>query len=60
MRGKAQAQPEFLKVVNLNAAMPADHQLRGIKKRVNVCICSLFSKHRVKLSGQLLSFRLAW
>ncbi len=27
MRGKAQAQPDFLTVVNLNAVVPADHPL---------------------------------
>jgi Transposase and inactivated derivatives len=35
MRGKAQAQPDFLTVVNLNAAVPADHPLRAIKRRVD-------------------------
>jgi transposase len=35
MRGKAQAQPDFLTVVNLNACVPADHPLRAIKRRVD-------------------------
>lgn len=35
MRGKPQAQPDFLTVLNLNACVPADHPLRGIKRRVD-------------------------
>src|SRR5215213_3736027 len=35
MRGKAQAQPDFLTVVNLNASVPAEHPLRAIKRRVD-------------------------
>jgi hypothetical protein len=31
MRGKSQAQPEFLTIINLNQRVPADHPLRGIK-----------------------------
>jgi transposase len=38
MRGKAQAQPDFLTVVNLNAVVPADHPLRGIKRRVDAVL----------------------
>ena len=34
LRGKAQAQPDFLTVVNLNAAVPARHPLRAIKSRM--------------------------
>jgi len=35
MRGKPQAQPEFLTTINLNQRVPADHPLRGIKQRVD-------------------------
>lgn len=35
MRGKPQAQPEFLTVLNLNACVPADHPLRAIKPQVD-------------------------
>src|SRR5258706_16370247 len=35
MRGKPQAQPEFLTTINLNQRVPADHPLRGIKARVD-------------------------
>lgn len=35
MRGKAKPQPEFLTVVHLNGRVPADHPLRGIKKRAD-------------------------
>src|SRR5258707_12039823 len=35
MRGKPQAQPEFLTILNLNQRHPADHPLRGIKARVD-------------------------
>jgi transposase len=35
MRGKSQSQPEFITVVNLNAAVPADHPLRAIKRLVD-------------------------
>lgn len=35
MRGKPQAQPDFLTVVSLNAAVPANHPLRDIKRRVD-------------------------
>jgi transposase len=38
MRGKAQAQPDFLTVVNLNAIVPADHPLRAIKRRVDAVL----------------------
>lgn len=41
MRGKAQAQPDFLTVVNLNACVPADHPLRAIKRRVNAVLQKL-------------------
>ena len=41
MRGKPQAQPDFLTVVNLNAAVPADHPLRGIKRRVDTVLKKL-------------------
>jgi transposase len=35
MRGKLQAQPDFLTVVNLNACVPDHHPLRAIKRRVD-------------------------
>src|SRR5690349_13305902 len=41
MRGKAEAQPEFLTVVNLNAVVPADHPLRAIKRRVDAVLQKL-------------------
>jgi transposase len=41
MRGTAQAQPDFLTVVNLNACVPADHPLRGIKRRVDAALQKL-------------------
>ena len=41
MRGKAQAQPDFLTVVNLNAAVPAHHPLRAIKSRMDAVLQKL-------------------
>jgi transposase len=41
MRGKPEAQPEFLTVANLNAIVPADHPLRGIKRRVDAVLQKL-------------------
>jgi transposase len=38
MRGKAQAQPDFLTVVNLNACVPPSHPLRAIKRRVDAVL----------------------
>ena len=38
MRGKAQAQPDFLTVVNLNTMVPSDHPLRAIKRRVDTVL----------------------
>jgi transposase len=35
MRGKAEAQPDFLTVLNLNATVPTDHPLRAIKRRMD-------------------------
>lgn len=35
MRGKSEPQPEFLTVLNLNAAVPSAHPLRAIKGRVD-------------------------
>ena len=35
MRGKPQAQPDFLTVINLNASVPADHPLRASKRYVD-------------------------
>jgi transposase len=41
MRGTAQAQPDFLTVVNLNAIVPGDHPLRAIKRRVDAVLAKL-------------------
>lgn len=41
MRGKPQAQPEFLTVINLNAKVPANHPLRAIKRRVDAVLQKL-------------------
>lgn len=41
MRGKPQAQPDFLTVINLNASVPADHPLRAIKGRVDAVLKKL-------------------
>jgi transposase len=41
MRGKPQAQPEFLTVINLNQRVPAEHPLRGIKTRVDAVLARL-------------------
>jgi len=41
MRGKPQAQPDFLTVINLNAAVPSDHPLRAIKRRVDAVLQKL-------------------
>jgi transposase len=41
MRGKPQAQPEFLTTINLNQRVPADHPLRGIKRRVDQVLAKL-------------------
>ena len=41
MRGKPQAQPDFLTVINLNACVPADHPLRAIKARVDAVLKKL-------------------
>src|SRR5579872_5780528 len=41
MRGTTQAQPDFLTVVNLNACVPANHPLRGIKRRVDAVLQKL-------------------
>src|SRR2546428_6092655 len=41
MRGKPQAQPDFLTVINLNAPAPADHPLRPIKRRVDAVLQKL-------------------
>jgi transposase len=41
MRGKPQAQPEFLTTINLNQRVPADHPLRGIKERVDRILVKL-------------------
>src|ERR1051325_1588836 len=41
MRGKPQAQPEFLTTINLNQRVPVDHPLRGIKQRVDQVLVKL-------------------
>ena len=41
MRGKPQAQPDFLTVINLNQCVPAEHPLRAIKRRVDVVLQKL-------------------
>ncbi len=38
---KAQAQPDFLTVVNLNTCVPANHPLRAIKRRVDAVLQKL-------------------
>ncbi|MFQ3670559.1 MAG: hypothetical protein SNJ84_03785, partial [Verrucomicrobiia bacterium] len=41
MRGKLQEQPQFLSVLNLNAAVPADYPLRAIKRHVDMVLRNL-------------------
>ena len=41
MRGKPQAQPDFLTVINLAQCVPANHPLRAIKQRVDVVLKKL-------------------
>src|SRR5450755_3119364 len=41
MRGKPQAQPDFLTVINLNQCVPADHPLRAIKSQVDTVLKKL-------------------
>jgi len=41
MRGKTQAQPGFLTVINLNASVPAQHPLRAIKRHVDTVLKKL-------------------
>jgi transposase len=41
MRGKPQAQPDFLTVINLNQCVPADHPLRAIKRQVDTVLKKL-------------------
>jgi len=41
MRGKPQAEPDFLTVINLNACVPANHPLRAIKRRVDAVLRNL-------------------
>jgi transposase len=38
MRGKPQAQPDFLTVINLNATVPEHHPLRAIKRQVDAVL----------------------
>lgn len=41
MRGKPQAQPDFLTVLNLNNVVPNDHPLRPIKRRLDAILGKL-------------------
>lgn len=41
MRGKPQAQPEFLTTINLHQRVPKDHPLRGIKQRADQILAQL-------------------
>src|SRR5581483_2639503 len=41
MRGKAQAQPDFLTVINVNGVVPSHHPLREIKKRIDAVLRKL-------------------
>jgi transposase len=41
MRGKPQAQPDFLTVINLNDCVPANHPLRAIKSRMDAVLKKL-------------------
>jgi transposase len=41
MRGKPQAQPDFLTVINLNQSVPANHPLRAIKRQVDCVLQKL-------------------
>lgn len=41
MRGRAEPQPTFLTVLNLNAVVPRDHPLRRIKPRVDAVLAKL-------------------
>lgn len=41
MRGKPQAQPDFLTVINLNSCVPADHPLRPVKRHVDAVLQKL-------------------
>jgi transposase len=41
MRGKPQAQPDFLTVINLHQCVPADHPLRAIKQRMDLVLRKL-------------------
>ena len=43
MRGKPQAQSDFLTVINLNACAPTDHPLRAIKRRMDAVLQKLTS-----------------
>src|SRR5208337_3707499 len=41
MRGKPQAQPDFLTVINLNQCVPEAHPLRAIKRRIDAVLKKL-------------------
>jgi len=41
MRGRPQAQPDFLTVINLNACVPAKHPLRAVKRRADAVLQKL-------------------
>jgi len=44
MRGKPQAQPEFVTVLNLNACVPPDHPLRAIKRHLDAVLQKLSAR----------------
>src|SRR3974377_2212479 len=52
MRGKPQAQPEFLTTINLNQRVPADHPLRGVKARVDKVLARLSSLFDALYAGE--------
>ena len=41
MRGKPQAQPDFLTVINLKQCVPAEHPLRAVKRLVDAVLHKL-------------------
>lgn len=52
MRGKSQAQPEFLTVINLNNCVPANHPLRAIKRRVDAVLQKLTTRFDELYAGE--------
>jgi len=51
MRGKPQAQPDFLTVINLSTCVPANHPLRAIKRRVDAVLQKLSPQRRYTSSS---------